>query len=114
MSNITTTEVRPIAIERSQGGSLSGPTNNGIIINWGSGGGSAAEPSPSPASVVPNLLIPLGIAIAGGALLFQVIGQGISAFQNQQLQQQNAQLAQEKLQLQTTVNGVKQLVGCNE
>ena len=90
------------------------PTNNGIIINWGSSGGSAVEPSPSPVSAIPNFLIPLGIAIAAGALLFQVASLGISAFQNKQLQQQNAQLAQEKLQLQTTVNGVKQLVGCNE
>jgi hypothetical protein len=110
MSDTTTTEIRPVAIERSQGGSLSSPTNNGIIINWGSSGGGSAAPSPSPVSVVPNFLIPAAIFAVAGAVVFQLIGQGISNFQNQQLQAQNQQLIQQLAAQQAQIEGVKSLV----
>ena len=105
---LATRENQAVEIDRSEGGQLA-PVNNGIVINWHGRGGNAA-PSPSPVSVVPNFLIPMGIAIAAGALLFQVIGQGIGNFQNKQLQAQNQLLQQQLAAQQAQIEGVKSLV----
>ncbi|MBD2099261.1 hypothetical protein H6F90_29800 [Trichocoleus sp. FACHB-591] len=107
---LATRENQSVEIDRAEGGAIA-PVNNGIVINWHARGGSAASnPTPSPVSAIPNFLIPAAVVAVAGALIFQLIGEGIGNFKNQQLQAQNQLLTQQLAAQQAQIEGVKSLV----